>query len=75
MVIAAVEQYEPPGRRLIEDGLAAGLLPVAARAAVRACRWKAVRAWMAGASDRRAPGVWGGVLRAVVSCVIPPKSL
>ncbi|GAA4513903.1 SAM-dependent methyltransferase [Nonomuraea ferruginea] len=62
MVIAAVEQYEPPGRRLIEDGLAAGLLPVAARAAVRACRWKAVRAWMAGASDRRAPGVWGGVL-------------
>ncbi|MEO3809208.1 SAM-dependent methyltransferase [Sphaerisporangium sp. B11E5] len=62
MVIAAVEQYEPPGRRLVEDGLAAGFLPPAARVTVRLCRWKAVRAWMADASDKRAPGVWGGVL-------------
>ncbi|MEV5554794.1 SAM-dependent methyltransferase [Nonomuraea wenchangensis] len=62
MVIAAAEQYEPPGRRLVEDGLAAGFLPPVARATVRVCRWQAVRERMVAASERRAPGVWGGVL-------------
>ncbi|GAA1761427.1 SAM-dependent methyltransferase [Nonomuraea bangladeshensis] len=62
MVIAAAEQYEPPGRRLVEDGLAARFLPPAARATVQACRWKAVRERMIAATAKRAPGVWGGVL-------------
>ncbi|MFI9846338.1 SAM-dependent methyltransferase [Nonomuraea sp. NPDC051941] len=62
MMIAAAEQYEPPGRRLIDDGLAIGLLPVTMRAAVRACRWPAVRRWMIAASEKRAPGIWGAVL-------------
>ncbi|MGI5158539.1 SAM-dependent methyltransferase [Microbispora sp. CA-102843] len=62
VVIAATEQYEPPGRRLIDDGLAIGLLPVTMRGVVRACRWPAVRRWMIRASEQRARGIWGGVL-------------
>ncbi|MEO3876698.1 SAM-dependent methyltransferase [Nonomuraea sp. B12E4] len=63
MVIAAAEQHEPPGWRLLDDGLALGLLPITMRGAVRICRWPAVRRAMIAASERRAPGIWGGVLR------------
>ena len=62
MVIAAVEQYESPGRRLIDDGMSISFLPLTMHGAVRACRWPAVRRWMIKASEKRARGVWGGVL-------------
>ncbi|MEU6797579.1 hypothetical protein ABZ907_38300 [Nonomuraea wenchangensis] len=55
MVIAAVEQYEPPGRRLVEDGLAAGFLPPA-----DAARRARVRAGPAGERGRQAAAAAGG---------------
>ncbi len=39
MVQAAIEQYEPPERRLVDDDLALSILPAGQRAMVRAMRW------------------------------------
>ena len=39
MVQAAIEQYEPPQRRLVSDDLALSILPAGQRAVVRAMRW------------------------------------
>jgi methyltransferase (TIGR00027 family) len=62
MVIAAAERYVPAPRRVIDDELAIRFLPAAARAVIGACRWRPARDWLAGATDKRAPGIWGGVL-------------
>lgn len=43
MVIAAVEQYEPAGRRIEDDPLAASMVAPAVRAVVSSCRVPAVR--------------------------------
>ena len=43
MVEAAIEQYEPPQRRLVDDDLAAAILPAGQRAVVRAMRWPLLR--------------------------------
>jgi methyltransferase (TIGR00027 family) len=62
MVIAAVEQHEPAGRRIVDDSLAIRLLPPTVALLVRACGWKLLREWLMGATDRKAVGIWGGIL-------------
>jgi methyltransferase (TIGR00027 family) len=58
MVQVAVEQYEPPGRRLVDDDLAASILPAGQRAVVRAMRWPALRRLTVSAGERTVPGAW-----------------
>ena len=62
MVLAAIEQHEPPGRRLVDDDLAASFLPPGLRTLVAATRWSPVRSAIMAASDRSAPGMWAGIL-------------
>jgi methyltransferase (TIGR00027 family) len=58
MVQAAIEQYEPPERRLVEDDLALSILPVGQRAIVRAMRWPLLRRLTISAGERAVPGSW-----------------
>lgn len=58
MALTAIEQHEPPGRRFVNDDLAASFLPQGLRALVAATRWSALRRVMVAASDRSAPGMW-----------------
>ena len=44
IVLAAVEQYEEPERRLVQDGLALSFLPAGLRTLVRTTRLSVVRA-------------------------------
>jgi O-methyltransferase involved in polyketide biosynthesis len=62
MVIAAVEQRFPPGRRVITDELAIRFLPAGIRLLARACRWGWLRQVMINASEKQVPGAWGGLL-------------
>jgi methyltransferase (TIGR00027 family) len=61
MVIAAVEQHYPDEQRLVHDELAALVIPPTMRAVVRLARWRAFREWLVKASEKQAPGVWGGI--------------
>jgi methyltransferase (TIGR00027 family) len=63
MVQAAIEQYEPPGRRLVDDDLALLFLPVGQRALVRAMRWPLLRRLTIAAGERAVPGSW-----ALIAC-------
>lgn len=58
MVQAAIEQHEPPQRRLVDDDLALSILPAGQRALVRAMRWKPLRRLTIGAGERAVPGSW-----------------
>jgi methyltransferase (TIGR00027 family) len=58
MVQAAIEQYEPPKRRLVDDDLALSLLPTAHRAVVRAMRLPLLRRLMIAAGEKTVPGAW-----------------
>lgn len=62
MVIAAVEQLEPADRRIVTDPLAVRFLPPTLALIVRACRWRRLRDSMIRATDKKAQGIWGGVL-------------
>jgi hypothetical protein len=61
MVIAAVEQRFPPGRRVITDELAIRFLPAGIRLLARACRWVWLRQVMINASEKQARAL-GGLL-------------
>ncbi len=63
MVQVAIEQYEPPDRRLVDDDLALSILPVAQRAIVRAMRWPLLRALTIAAGERAVSGSW-----ALIAC-------
>jgi methyltransferase (TIGR00027 family) len=63
MVQAAIEQYEPPGRRLVDDDLALSILPFGYRAVVRAMRWPRLRRLTISAGERAVPGAW-----ALIAC-------
>lgn len=63
MVQAAIEQYEPPQRRLVEDDLALAILPAGRRAMVRAMRWPLLRRLTISAGERAVPGSW-----AMIAC-------
>jgi methyltransferase (TIGR00027 family) len=61
MVLAAVEQYEEPSRRLVTDDLAYAFLPAGLRALVAATRLSAVRGAMIRATERSGPGLWANM--------------
>ena len=61
MVLAAIEQNEPPQRRLVTDDLAASFLPPSLQAFVRATRFTPVREAVIGASERSGPGLWASI--------------
>jgi methyltransferase (TIGR00027 family) len=63
MVQAAIEQYEPPERRLVSDDLAASILPTGQRTLVRAMRWPLLRRLTISAGERAVPGSW-----ALIAC-------
>ena len=58
MVLAAVEQNEPPERRLVDDDLAELFLPATMRWLVRATRWGPARRLMIRGSEFTGPGLW-----------------
>jgi methyltransferase (TIGR00027 family) len=62
MALVAVEQYFPKAQRVIDDGLAARLLPLAGRIFVRLLRPLWMRNWFIGLSEKSNPGIWGGLL-------------
>jgi methyltransferase (TIGR00027 family) len=61
MVIVAVEQHYPLSQRLLDDPLASRLLPPSMRFAAWLSRWRAMRELSIKATEKRAPGIWGGV--------------
>jgi len=58
MVLAAMEQNEPPGRRLVDDDLAARFLPAPTRWLVTATPPALMRRLMMAAMERDGPGLW-----------------
>jgi methyltransferase (TIGR00027 family) len=58
MVLAAVEQNEPPGRRLVDDDLADLFLPPTQRWLVAATRAAPIRRLMIRGSEFTTPGLW-----------------
>jgi methyltransferase (TIGR00027 family) len=58
MVQAAIEQYEPPQRRLVDDDLALAILPAGQRAIVHAMRWPLLRRLTISAGERAVAGSW-----------------
>ncbi|MEN4400845.1 SAM-dependent methyltransferase [Mycolicibacterium senegalense] len=61
MVLAAVEQYEPVRRRLVDDDLASAFLPAGLRALIRAARWPLVRKLLIETTERSGPGLWANL--------------
>jgi methyltransferase (TIGR00027 family) len=61
MVLAAVEQNEPPGRRLVDDDLADLFLPARLRWLVATTRWAPIRRLMIRASEFTGPGLWANI--------------
>ncbi len=58
MVQAAIEQYEPPERRLVDDDVALSVLPAGQRAVVHAMRWPVLRRLTMAAGEKAVPGSW-----------------
>jgi len=58
MVLAAIEQNEPPDRRLVDDDLANLFLPAPLRALVAATRVAPIRRLMIRGSEFTGPGLW-----------------
>ncbi|OMC48771.1 methyltransferase [Mycolicibacterium fortuitum] len=61
MVLAAVEQYEPVPRRLVDDDMALSFLPAGARTFARTARWSVVRRLLIRATERSGPGLWSNL--------------
>jgi methyltransferase (TIGR00027 family) len=61
MVLSAIEQQEPPQRRLVDDELATEFLPAALRLFVGATRFAPLRHAVIGASERSGPGLWANL--------------
>jgi len=58
MVLTAIEQNEPPGRRLVDDDLAKRFLPAPMRWFVGAMRSSALRRLFIGVSEWTGAGLW-----------------
>jgi methyltransferase (TIGR00027 family) len=58
MVLVAIEQHEPPERRLEDDDLAARFLPTPTRWLVAATRPTLLRHLLVAATERSGPGLW-----------------
>jgi methyltransferase (TIGR00027 family) len=61
MVLAAMEHSEPPGRRLVDDDLAARFLPAPTRWLVTATPHALMRRLMMAAMERDGPGLWANM--------------
>lgn len=61
MVLAAIEQNEPPGRRLVDDDLAYLFLPAQLRWLVGATRSAVLRRLAMAASEWSGPGLWANL--------------
>jgi methyltransferase (TIGR00027 family) len=61
MVLVALEQSEPPGRRLVDDDLAARLLPAPTRWLVTATPPNPMRRLAMAAMEREGPGLWASM--------------
>jgi methyltransferase (TIGR00027 family) len=61
MALAAIEQHEPPGRRLVDDDLAARFLSAPTRWLVAATRLAPLRRLLVAAMDRDGPGLWANL--------------
>ncbi len=61
MVLAAVEQNEPPERRLVDDDLAELFLPATMRWLVAATRAAPIRRLMIRGSEWAGPGLWANL--------------
>jgi methyltransferase (TIGR00027 family) len=61
MVIVALEQSEPPGRRLVDDDLAARFLPAPTRWLVTATPRNLMRRLAMAAMEREGPGLWASM--------------
>lgn len=61
MVLAAVEQYEPVRRRLVDDDLAGAFLPPVLRAFTRTTRWSVARRLLIRVTERSGPGLWANL--------------
>jgi methyltransferase (TIGR00027 family) len=61
MVLAAMEQSEPPGRRLVDDDLAARFLPAPIRWLITATPHALMRRLMMAAMERDGPGLWANM--------------
>ncbi len=60
--MVALEQYFPEKQRIIEDSIAYRILPFSMRAFVWLVKSDLGRAWMVRATEKEAPGLWGGML-------------
>lgn len=58
MVQVAIEQWEPPERRLVDDDLAARFLPAPQRAVVLTMRWSWLRNLVISVGERAVKGSW-----------------
>ncbi|MGH3722986.1 MAG: SAM-dependent methyltransferase [Mycobacterium sp.] len=58
MVIAAIEQHEPHGSRIVDDDLAARILPGGYRWFVRAMAWTSLRNLLVRLGERSGQGAW-----------------
>lgn len=61
MVLSAIEQNEPPQRRLVDDDLAEAFLPARLRAVAAATRVAPVRRAAMAAMQRSGPGLWSSI--------------
>ncbi|BBU23388.1 SAM-dependent methyltransferase [Mycobacterium xenopi] len=61
VVLTAVEQHEPPGRRLVDDDLAGGFLPAPARLLTAATRSSVLRRLLVDTMERSGPGLWANL--------------
>jgi methyltransferase (TIGR00027 family) len=61
-VLVAIEQCFPKSQRIIDDPLAARMLPLGARMFVRLLRLPWMRDWLIGLSEKNDPGIWGSLL-------------
>jgi methyltransferase (TIGR00027 family) len=62
MVLVAVEQGEPPDRRLVNDDLAVQFLPTAIRWLIAAAPPNLLRRLTIAAMEREGPGLWAGLI-------------
>lgn len=62
VVLAAIEHYEPPGRRLVDDNLAASFLPTRLRLLLWLTRAGALRRAALKAADRSGLGLWASIV-------------
>jgi methyltransferase (TIGR00027 family) len=60
--LVAVEQSFPRSQRVIDDSLAIRMLPFGAVMFVRLLKFRWIRDWLIGLSEKSNPGIWGGLL-------------